>query len=290
VQPKNEEERVKREDMKAFIKKKFDTEHIDKITYEQLKQAVEGTSLLPRITYKKQVGNILTGKKDIIKKGEIFRKETKLASALEEHHKNPHFGFRCLHYMVSESSGKLSVVIINKSEKAGKVGVRTMDGDAKEEKDYEKIDTILNFRGGEKEQTVQIGIVDDEDWEPDEDFYVVLYDPETNQPLEGEDCKSTVTIIDDDKPGQLSFEQRQVKAIASNNEVYITVLRQHGLDGEISCYYKTEALGTDESSAKPGEDYEHTEGWLVFKSQEQEQKIRIPILSKGENDKREEIF
>jgi len=40
--------------------------------------------------------------------------------------------------------------------------------------------------------------MDDEEWEPDEDFFVQLFDAETNQALPEEDCRCRVTIIDDD--------------------------------------------------------------------------------------------
>jgi len=110
---------------------KFNTEQIDKVDYAALKQAVEGVSLLPMIAYKKQVGDRIQGKRDaVIEKGQVFRKEHKLAAALHENLKNSHFGFRCLHYIVSESSGALTVIVLNKAKKAGKVGIRTKDGDA----------------------------------------------------------------------------------------------------------------------------------------------------------------
>ena len=37
------------------------------------------------------------------------------------------------------------------------------------------------------EEVVSIKICDDEAWEPDEDFYVELYDEQTGERLEGED-------------------------------------------------------------------------------------------------------
>jgi hypothetical protein len=51
-----------------------------------------------------------------------------------------------------------------------------------------------------------VKIIDDEDWEPDEDFFVELYDADSKVRIDGEDTKCTVTIIDDDKPGVLSFD------------------------------------------------------------------------------------
>ena len=69
-----------------------------------------------------------------------MRKEHQLAENLDEHKKNPNFGFKCLHYSVSEGSGFIEVVILNKTKKAGKIGARTVDGDAKDGEDYNGID------------------------------------------------------------------------------------------------------------------------------------------------------
>ena len=52
---------------------------------------------------------------------------------------------------------------------------------------------------------MEIEILDDDGWEPDEDFYVEIYDTETLDKLPGDDTMCTVTIIDDDKPGILGF-------------------------------------------------------------------------------------
>ena len=81
-----------------------------------------------------------------------------------------------------------------------------MDDQAVAGEDFEPVDELLEFRDGQKITTFDVVIKDDEDWEPDEDFYVQLYDAETDRPLDGLDCRSKVTIIDDDKPGQIGFE------------------------------------------------------------------------------------
>lgn len=81
----------------------------------------------------------------------------------------------------------------------------TLDGEAIANDDYIPFSGILDFRQGEKSKDIEIKIIDDDDWEPDEDFFVQLYDPSTRQPLGGQDTQTKVTIIDDDKPGQLCF-------------------------------------------------------------------------------------
>ena len=132
--------------------------------------------------------------------------------------RNPDVCFPCLHYSVSEGAGMLRVKIQNKSGNKFSVGVRTVDAEATSPKDYIAIDQVIDFEGGrfgKKEAEVQIKIIDDENWEPDEDFFVELYDIATGQKLNGEDTRSRITIMDDDRPGMLAFaEKKNVKAPA----------------------------------------------------------------------------
>jgi hypothetical protein len=84
-----------------------------------------------------------------------------------------------LHYSVSESSGKLTIVVQNKTKQARSVYVSTVDGDAKAGEDYLAFQGVLDFANGQHTQTFDVGIKDDDNWEPDEDFFVQLYDPDT---------------------------------------------------------------------------------------------------------------
>jgi hypothetical protein len=61
----------------------------------------------------------------------------------------------------------------------------TIDAEALAGDDYEKVDQILSFKEGEKHQYIEVTINDDDNWEPDEDFFVQLIDPETNDNLLG---------------------------------------------------------------------------------------------------------
>lgn len=157
--------------------------------------------MISRIKYRRQVGNMMTGKREIIAKGEILKQEHAHAENIEEKLKNENFGFICLHYSVSEASGSLRINIVNKKGVAGKVRVLTIDAEAFAGDDYEKVDQILDFKAGEKMKYIDVIINDDDNWEPDEDFFVQLLDANTNVELQGADTKTRVTIIDDDKPG-----------------------------------------------------------------------------------------
>ena len=53
---------------------------------------------------------------------------------------------------------------------------------------------------------MRIEIIDDEGWEPDENFFIELYDPRTGRILLGNDTRTEVMIIDDARPGSISFE------------------------------------------------------------------------------------
>lgn len=60
----------------------------------------------------------------------------------------------------------------------------------------------------EQEKTILVPIVDDEEWNPDLNFWVELYDPlKTEQGyddrLPGDDTKCKVTILDEDFPGMI---------------------------------------------------------------------------------------
>jgi len=100
--------------MKKYVKEQLGTDQVESIDFEELKKKVDGEGLISRIKYRHQVGNFMTGKKPVIAKGEVVKLEHAHASSLEEKDRNPHFGFRCLHYSVSEGSGSIRVYIDNK--------------------------------------------------------------------------------------------------------------------------------------------------------------------------------
>lgn len=178
--PKSEEDQRKRDKMKSFIKETMQTDQIENVKLDDLKKAIDGDNMLNRIKYRKQVGNLMSGKRPVIAKGEIIKQEHAHAEHLDEKVKNPNFGFRCLHYSVSEASGSLRIHIENKTGFPGQVRVVTIDAEAIAGDDYEKVDEILVFKKGEKTKYIDVKINDDDNWEPDEDFFVQLYDPDTN--------------------------------------------------------------------------------------------------------------
>jgi solute carrier family 8 (sodium/calcium exchanger) len=277
--------------MKEILKEYQNTDNIEKIKFEEFKKQLEGDSMLGRIKYRKAVGNMMTGKRPVVAKGEILRKEHLHADGFDEKEKNPNFGFKCLHYSVSEASGSIRILIDNKKRTAGTVRVCTIDAEAKAGDDYEEVKQNLEFKNGQAEGFIEVKIRDDDNWEPDEDFYVQLYDPNTLQELEGRDTKTKVTIIDDDKPGQICFEEsKAIKAIASEKVAEIVISRKNGSDGEVKVDYETIQLDTSSHTATPGLDYVHVKDTLVFIQGETSKIITIEILERKDEEVRDESF
>lgn len=216
-------------------------------------------------------------------KNEIYRTESNKAALLAEEHRHPEFGFNCLNFAVSESSGFIKIKVHNKQRTHSSVGVRTVeltDG-AKDQKDFIAVDEVINFKGDEWGE-VQIKIIDDEQWEPDKEFAVELYDPNTKSALPLKDTRCVVLILDDDKPGFLSFgegKRTNVKHVATEEKCTIKVYRSKGSDGRISCRFRTVQLANQVGRmAEPGKDYMPKEGVLHFEHQESEKEIVVDIV------------
>ena len=276
--------------MKEFLFMEFGTTKVSEVNKDELKMKLDGPALIERITHRKAVA--VSYRKDAIAKYQVFRRENKGADTIQDHLKNTHFGFSCLHYSVSEAAGTLKINVLNKAKTAGELHVRTVDGDAKANDDYIPINEKIVFKSGQAEAEVRVKIIDDEGWEPDEDFYVELYDPVTNLRLLGEDTRTRITILDDDKPGMLVFEEKKTQRHPANErECHVVVNRIHGTDGKITVKYKTVLLGSGDQQAKPGVDFEAVSGELEFGHQESRKTITIKILDhEFPDEERDEIF
>lgn len=253
---KDPQEVEKRKKMKEFLKQAFKTDQIENINLEDLKTAVNGEGLINRIKYRKQVGLVSGAKKKTVAKGEIFKQENAHAEHLDEKDKNDDFGFKCLHYSVSEASGSIQIMIMNKKNKEGRVFVKTIEETARAGKDFKHLEQTVVFKSGESSKFVTIEIIDDDNWEPDKDLIVQLFDADSMSELKGDDTKTTITIIDDDKPGHICFEETNViKALATNEVAEIVIIRKNGSDGTVTVEYETVQLDSSEHTATPDVDY-----------------------------------
>ena len=132
-------------------------------------------------------------------------------------------------------------------------------------------------------KTVELTIKDDDEWEPDEDFFVQLYQPskEHDTELTGKDCRTKITIIDDDKPGMIIFKEKDmIKAPATNLFADIVIERIKGSDGRITVDYETVTIPHDprQPSAVEGIDFKPTSGVLEFENNQTNKTVRVEIV------------
>ena len=167
-------------------------------------------------------------------------------------------------------------------------------------KDYQHEDKIHTMQASENEFKFEIPIVDDEEWEPDLDFAVELYDPNTEESerLQGDDTRCIITILDEDFPGTLGFENTEVTVSKDAEKVEIVVTRSDGSDGTISCMIKTDAITEHKTSTTADEfdDYCPILQKITFPHSETEVRVPITLVNKpvigqeliGKEDKNEE--
>jgi len=181
-------------------------------------------------------------------------------------------------------SGKKIHMPVQRSSFEGKLTIdyATRDGTAKTGEDFVATAGTLTFEDGEKEKMISVEIVDDDIYEGDEVFYVDLSNavgpPGVACEIPKTDGTATITIIDDDLPGQLLFEN-EILTLPESTEDCVTkikVLRRDGSTGEVSVHFETE-----EDSATKDMDYEHAEGTLTFAPGEVEKIIPIKVMARG---------
>jgi len=188
---------------------------------------------------------------------------------------------------VLESIGTYKICIVRHGnmDEVIKIRVETIDGSAVEGEDYEAVNEVLTFEPREREKEIGITIVDDNQWEPDEEFFVkltIIPGEQSENVKLGKTCIMEITILNDDDPGHLQFEKRGYLVKESCGNAEIGVLRQNGADGNIGAKWRT-----IDKSAVNGKDYVGGEGEIKFKHGETHQVISIPITNDMEFEKDE---
>ncbi|XP_073997281.1 sodium/calcium exchanger Calx-like isoform X2 [Rhodnius prolixus] len=195
---------------------------------------------------------------------------------------------------VKENIGKFAVSLWRHGnlEHQVRVRIQTIDGTARRIEDYIPINEIITFEPKQREKQVIVEIVDDNKWEPNEEFFLRLsllhHDDNENVQL-GRISIMEVTILDDDDPGIFSFEKRGAIVKESAGSVSLKVIRSRGSDGDVSIKWRT-----IDKSAIAGRDYKGGTGDLNFKHGEVSRIIEIPIINDLDAEKDEhfevEIF
>ena len=69
-----------------------------------------------------------------------------------------------------------------------------------------------------------------------------------NDLLTGDDTRCKVTILDEDFPGTIQFENTDIRVNKDASEVIINIERVYGSDGTIGCMISTEPLTIEPSA------------------------------------------
>ena len=190
----------------------------------------------------------------------------KLAASEEEV-----FMFKASTFAVMESAGTAKIRVLRGGPLKGEASVDyyTEDGTADSPADYKEAKGTLVFAEGEDSKIIEVEIIDDDGYEPDENFFVKLCKPSAGSLLND---KIEVTIIDDDEPGYAALDETvEVSETARTGEV--VVYRRRGADGKVTVDY-----ATSDGTMKAGADYEETKGTLEFESGETSKVITIPLI------------
>jgi len=188
---------------------------------------------------------------------------------------------------VLESIGTFKVLVCRHGKLTSTVRVRveTIDGSANEGEDYQAINEVLTFEPHEREKQIGVTIVDDNQWEPDEEFFLKL------SLVSGEDASEVklgrtsimeITILNDDEPGTFQFEKRGHLVKESCGNAVLSIMRQNGADGDVTIKWRT-----IDKTAIAGKDYTGGEGQIEFKHGETQRDIKIPIIDDMESEKDE---
>ncbi|XP_052795078.1 sodium/calcium exchanger 3-like isoform X7 [Mya arenaria] len=153
----------------------------------------------------------------------------------------------------------------------------TREASARAGKDFRFIGDSLVFKESEYKKTISVPIINDNQFENDVTFYIVLKNPTGGAGI-GDPSVATVTIVDDDEPGEFQFEQDHCMADLSAGKLNTKVTREHGFDGNVKIEYHTiDGTATGGENLAKNCDYVHQKGFLEFCHAETSKVLSIDI-------------
>jgi hypothetical protein len=172
------------------------------------------------------------------------------------------------------TTATISVTRTGGSSGAVTVNYATEDDSALAGEDYKSASATLSLASGVSSATFQINLIDDSDYEGDEQLSLVLSNPGGGAVL-GANNRVTLTIVDDEQApvsGAIAFTTNEYSAEEYDGSVSITVERVSGSSGVALVNY-----ATSDGTAIAGSDYEVASGTLVFADGEVSQSFQVNL-------------
>ncbi|CAF4621678.1 unnamed protein product [Rotaria sp. Silwood1] len=202
---------------------------------------------------------------------------------------DPHIAileFASSSYAVLEREQRVTIEVVRYGFTNSVIHFRldTIDGTATAGEDYVKLSEEFKMERGQQEKRITIHVIDDNQWEPDETFFVKLSLPEGEETRAklGSKTIALVTIINDDEPGFIGFEESITLVKESVGKAEIKLVRVNGADGRVSVHYRTKDI-----DAVAIRDYEPAQSEIIFEHGEISKIIAIPITNDLETEKDE---
>ena len=284
-------ERHRREYINAMKRIRLENPDIDMVELERMaREEVMSKGPKSRAYYRIQATRKLAGTKNLDKKlkekiMEDAHRERKSNVGLEtaEAEEEEDDGITRIyfdppHYTVMENVGSFEATVVRKGGDLNvgvQVDYKTEDGTAYAVNDYVEKSGTLYFPPGVTEQTIVLEVLDDDVFEEDEHFYCRITNPRRKDGIEmgsvndapalqlGTPHLATIMVLDDDHGGVFQFENHELEITESVGVLELKVNRNSGARGKVAIPFTTE-----EGTAKPGKDYDHVEGELIFANEE----------------------
>jgi solute carrier family 8 (sodium/calcium exchanger) len=218
-----------KEDIKEKFKKTLKVDSLDGVDLGMLLAALQADNPIERIAFRKENATATrAGRRNLSK---VMVTQAAPADGEKNYAQNPKVGFKCLHYVVSESCGNLEVKIAKKVSESIVFVVKCIEGTAKSgTKFIYDADEMITMDAKTNEHVLNIKIVDDDEFNEDLDFTVEIQNVEGKR-MEGDDTQTRITIKDEDLPGTICFDKRKITVRKMDKFAYIQLTRKDGAAG-----------------------------------------------------------
>ncbi len=177
---------------------------------------------------------------------------------------------------VSEEAGKVTLTVVRTGGSSGTVTVNYSVDDQTALAGSDYVDIVngsVTFLDGETSKNIEISLLNDDVFEPDETFTIGLLGTNGVGQV-GTPRTATVTIVDDDSPSTVSFLQPTYSVTENGGNASITVQRSGNLGKPATVNF-----ATSNGTAIASSDYTATSGTLSFAAGETTKTISIPIIN-----------